>query len=69
VLRPKGVAFVRTTIRERLDALVYQYWPQLHAIEVHRFPSTEELVANFVSAGFALGSIGSLAQPVHRGPP
>ena len=28
VLRPDGVVFIRTTFRERLDSIVYDYWPR-----------------------------------------
>ncbi|MGQ4464670.1 class I SAM-dependent methyltransferase [Streptomyces violaceoruber] len=64
VLRADGRVVVRTTFRERLDALVYDYWPQLRAIDEQRFPGEEEVVADFVSAGFTLDEVISFAQPV-----
>lgn len=64
VLRAGGRVVVRTTFRERLDALVYDYWPQLRAIDERRFPGEEEVVADFVSAGLTLDEVTSFAQPV-----
>ncbi|OIJ88971.1 hypothetical protein BIV25_35395 [Streptomyces sp. MUSC 14] len=64
VLRVGGRAVVRTTFRERLDALVYDYWPQLRAIDERRFPGEEEVVADFASAGFTLDEVTSFALPV-----
>ncbi|MEI5098345.1 methyltransferase domain-containing protein [Streptomyces sp. PmtG] len=64
VLRVGGKVVVRTTFRERLDSLVYDYWPRLRAIDELRFPGEEEVVADFVSAGFTLNEVTSLAQPV-----
>ncbi|MEW5656235.1 class I SAM-dependent methyltransferase [Streptomyces cinereoruber] len=64
VLRAGGKVVVRTTFRERLDALVYDYWPRLRVIDELRFPGEQEVVADFVSAGFALEKVTSFAQPV-----
>lgn len=64
VLRVGGKVVVRTTFRERLDALVYDHWPQLRAIDERRFPGEEEVVADFVSAGFTLDEVNSFAQPI-----
>ncbi|GAA2244752.1 malonyl-ACP O-methyltransferase BioC [Kitasatospora cystarginea] len=67
VLRPGGVVVIRTTFRERLDALVYDYWPQLRAIDEQRFPGKEEVLADFTPAGFTVREAGSFAQPVTTG--
>ncbi|MFM9371826.1 class I SAM-dependent methyltransferase [Streptomyces sp. Da 82-17] len=64
VLRPGGKAIVRTTFRERLDAVVYDYWPRLRALDERRFPSEQQLVADFTSAGFVREDVLSYAQPV-----
>jgi SAM-dependent methyltransferase len=64
VLRPGGVAVVRTTVRDRLDAQVYEYWPRLRALDAARFPALEELVTDFTAAGFATLAVQSFAQPV-----
>jgi ubiquinone/menaquinone biosynthesis C-methylase UbiE len=64
VLRVGGKAVVRTTFRERLDALVYDYWPRLRVIDEQRFPGEEEVIADFVSAGLTLDEVTSFAQPV-----
>lgn len=64
VLRTGGTAIVRTTFRERLDAVVYDYWSQLLATGERRFPGEEEVVADFASAGFTLREDTSFAQPV-----
>lgn len=66
VLRPGATAVIRTTFRERLDALVYDYWPPLRAVDAVRFPGEEEVVAEFAAAGFALRTSTSFAQPVTR---
>ncbi|MER0240479.1 hypothetical protein AAHZ94_00240 [Streptomyces sp. HSW2009] len=58
---------VRTTFRERLDAVVYDYWPQLRALDARRFPNRAEVVADFLAAGFRLESVDSFAQPVAAG--
>lgn len=65
VLQPQGVVVVRTTVRERLDSPVYRYWPQLLAADRRRFPSTDELICDFASAGLTLGCVEPLAQPVY----
>ncbi|MFB7663234.1 methyltransferase domain-containing protein [Kitasatospora sp. NPDC056138] len=67
VLRPGGVAVIRTTFRERLDALVYDYWPRLRAVDEQRFPGREEVLADFTRAGFAVREVTSFAQPVTPG--
>lgn len=64
VLRADGKVIVRTTFRERLDALVYDYWPRLRSIDERRFPGERELIAEFAAAGFALREVTSFAQPV-----
>ncbi|GHA77697.1 class I SAM-dependent methyltransferase [Streptomyces termitum] len=64
VLRIGGRVVIRTTFRERLDALVYDFWPQLRAIDEQRFPGEEEVVGDFVSVGFTLDEATSFAQPV-----
>ncbi|MFJ2027993.1 class I SAM-dependent methyltransferase [Streptomyces sp. NPDC087897] len=64
VLRVGGTAIIRTTFRERLDAVVYDYWPQLRVIDERRFPGEEEVVADLVSVGFTLEEVTSFAQPV-----
>ncbi|MEV3988508.1 methyltransferase domain-containing protein [Streptomyces sp. NPDC049837] len=67
VLRVGGKVIVRTTFRERLDALVYDYWPQLRGIDERRFPGRQEVIDDFLTAGFALEEVTSLAQPVTAG--
>lgn len=64
VLRPGGVVVIRTTFRERLDALVYQYWPSLVPCDARRFPARQEVIADFTAAGFTPEEITSFAQPV-----
>ncbi|MBH5336718.1 class I SAM-dependent methyltransferase [Streptomyces pactum] len=64
VLRTGGRVVVRTTFRERLDAVVYDHWPRLRTIDERRFPGEAEVVADFLSAGFALEEVTSFAQPV-----
>jgi SAM-dependent methyltransferase len=64
VLRPDGVVVIRTTFREGLDALVYDYWPALRESDARRFPGREETLADFVSVGFGLTSVSSFAQPI-----
>ena len=65
VLRQRGVVVVRTTVRERLDSLVYDYWPQLLARDLTRFPSADDVIADFEQAGFVNSAVESYAQPVH----
>ncbi|UWE10370.1 class I SAM-dependent methyltransferase [Actinacidiphila bryophytorum] len=64
VVRPGGRVVVRTTFRERLDAAVYDYWPPLRAVDEQRFPSGEDVVADFTGGGFAHLGTTSFAQPV-----
>jgi len=64
VLGPGGVAVIRTTFRERLDSLVYDYWPELLAADASRFPSESEVVDDFVSSGFEVERTTSVALPV-----
>lgn len=64
VIRPGGKVIVRTTFGERLDAVVYDYWPRLRAVDERRFPGEREVVADFLAAGFALEEVTSFAQPV-----
>lgn len=66
VLRLGGKVIVRTTFRERLDAVVYDYWPALRTADERRFPGEREVVADFAAAGFVLESVTSFAQPVTR---
>jgi ubiquinone/menaquinone biosynthesis C-methylase UbiE len=64
VLRPDGVVVIRTTFRERLDALVYAYWPQALENDRLRFPARDEVVADFAAAGFTVRADTQLSQPV-----
>lgn len=64
VLRPGGVVVVRTTVRERLDAVVYDYWPRLRELDQARFPSAAMIVGDFETAGFAVTASASFSQPV-----
>jgi ubiquinone/menaquinone biosynthesis C-methylase UbiE len=64
VLRPDGVVVIRTTFRERLDALVYTYWPQALAADRTRFPAKHEVIADFAAEGFAVRADTQLSQPV-----
>jgi ubiquinone/menaquinone biosynthesis C-methylase UbiE len=65
VLRPGGTVVIRTTLRDRLDGLVYRYWPQLHDSDRERFPSLGDLRSAFANSGFDLLDVTSFAQPVH----
>ncbi|WP_035840749.1 class I SAM-dependent methyltransferase [Kitasatospora azatica] len=65
-LRPGGRLVLRTTVRERLDAPVYRYWPRLLQTDARRFPSEAELLADFTGAGFTVHQVRSFAQPVAR---
>lgn len=67
VLRPEGVAVIRTTFRDRLDALVYDYWPRLRAVDATRFPSEAEVLEDFAAAGFTVREVLSFARPVTPG--
>lgn len=51
VLRRGGVVVVRTTVRERLDALVYDYWPRLREMDQARFPSAGMIVRRLRGCG------------------
>jgi ubiquinone/menaquinone biosynthesis C-methylase UbiE len=64
VLRPDGVVVIRTTFRERLDALVYTYWPQALNADRLRFPARDEVVEDFAEAGFSVRADTQLSQPV-----
>jgi SAM-dependent methyltransferase len=61
-----GVVVIRTMFRERLDALVYSYWPRLREVDAQRFPSQDEVLADFTAAGFAVRDITSFGRPVTR---
>jgi ubiquinone/menaquinone biosynthesis C-methylase UbiE len=63
-LRPGGTVVVRTTVCEHLDSLVYDYWPELRARDADRFPSLEEITADFIGAGLRPVDVLSFAQPV-----
>ncbi|MEW1861454.1 class I SAM-dependent methyltransferase [Streptomyces sp. NPDC088194] len=67
VLRPGGVVVVRTTFRERLDAVVYTYWPRLLDIDRVRFPAEADVRADFAAHGFEVVRISSHAEPVAAG--
>ncbi|MYS84813.1 class I SAM-dependent methyltransferase [Embleya scabrispora] len=64
VLRPGGVVVIRTTFRERLDALVYDYWPRLREVDAKRFPGRSQVLADFTASGFSVVEVVSFAQPV-----
>jgi ubiquinone/menaquinone biosynthesis C-methylase UbiE len=64
VLRPGGAAVVRTTVRERLDSIVYEYWPELRALDAGRFPSESEIITDFTAAGLQVTGVLSFGQPV-----
>jgi ubiquinone/menaquinone biosynthesis C-methylase UbiE len=64
VLRPGGAVLVRTTVRERLDAIVYEYWPELRALDARRFPSEAEIISDFTAAGLRATGVLSFSQPV-----
>lgn len=64
ILRPDGVVVIRTTFRDRLDALVYHYWPSLHRHDAQRFPTQQEILAAFTTAGFVVRQVTTFAQPV-----
>ena len=63
-LRPGGVVVVRTTIREHLDSLVYEYWPELRRRDASRFPASGEIRADFAAVGLRPIDMQSFAQPV-----
>lgn len=64
VLRPGGAVVVRTTVRERLDAIVYEYWPELRGLDAGRFPSEAEIITDFAAAGLRVADVRSFSQPV-----
>lgn len=64
VLRPGGVTVIRTTVRERLDALVYEYWPGLRDVDAARFLALADIMAEFGAAGLEVLAVQSFAQPV-----
>ncbi|SHN37889.1 class I SAM-dependent methyltransferase [Actinacidiphila paucisporea] len=64
VLRSGGTTVIRTTFQERLDALLYDYWPRLRELDKQRFPSRDEVLADFTGAGFTVRTVTSFAQPV-----
>jgi hypothetical protein len=64
ILQPGGATVIRTTFRERLDALVYDYWPRLRELDEQRFPSRSEVLEDFAAAGFAVRTVTSFARPV-----
>jgi SAM-dependent methyltransferase len=64
VLRPGGVVVIRTTFNDRLDALLYDYWPWLREVDARRFPGEQEVRADFAEAGFSVTASVSFAQPV-----
>lgn len=64
VLCPGGVVLIRTTFRERLDALVYDYWPRLRQLDAHRFPAETDVLADFAEADFEVRTLTYFAQPV-----
>jgi SAM-dependent methyltransferase len=66
VLRPGGAVLVRTTVRERLDSIVYEYWPELRALDTRRFPSEAEIISDFTAAGLRATGVLSFRQPVQR---
>lgn len=63
-LRPGGVVVIRTTFSESLDAVVYEFWPELLPHDRERFPTRASLLADFVAAGFEVGEVTSFARPV-----
>ncbi|MFC1438896.1 class I SAM-dependent methyltransferase [Streptacidiphilus sp. N1-10] len=67
ILRPGGVVVIRTTFRERLDALVYDYWPALRDVDSERFPARQEVLSDFTACGFSVREEASFAQPVTSG--
>lgn len=67
VLRPGAALVIRTTFRDRLDALAYDYWPHLRDLDARRFPSRAEVLDDFTAAGFTATTVTSFAQPVTPG--
>jgi ubiquinone/menaquinone biosynthesis C-methylase UbiE len=66
VTRAGSRVVIRTTVSERLDSSVYQYWPELLESDRRRFPSEDEITAEFVRAGFDLFAATSFSQPVAK---
>lgn len=64
VLRPGGVAVIRTTFRENLDSVVYDYWPRLRETDTRRFPSRDDVLTDFTLPGLSLLQVASFAQPL-----
>jgi SAM-dependent methyltransferase len=64
VLRPGGAVVVRTTVRERLDSIVYEYWPELRKLDAGRFPSEADIVTDFTASGLRPSRALSFCQPV-----
>lgn len=64
ILRSGGTVVIRTTFRERLDALPYTYWPRLRDLDEQRFPAQNEVLADFTDVGFTVRTVTSFAQPV-----
>ena len=64
VLRPGGIVVLRTTVRERLDSIVYEYWPELRALDAGRFPSEAEISTDFSAGGLRATRALSFSQPV-----
>lgn len=64
VLKPGGVVVVRTTFRERLDAVVYGFWPEVRVGDERRFVSGTELLGEFEAEEFEVRDTLSFAQPV-----
>jgi SAM-dependent methyltransferase len=63
-LRPGARVVVRTTVREQLDSLVYEYWPQLRTLDASRFLSQGEIIGHFVAGGLRPISVDSFSQPI-----
>ena len=64
VLRADGVVVIRTTFRERLDSLVYTYWPTTLAADLPRFPAKADVVADFAAAGLGVLADTESSRPV-----
>lgn len=64
VLRPGGCVVVRTTVRERLDSIVYEYRPKLRALDARRFPSEAAIIAGLTVPGSAPPACCRSGQPV-----
>ena len=65
VLRPGGLAFVRSCFSGRLEQIpTYEYWPAAKAIDEKRFPTLEALTADFDAAGFDRIGHREILQPI-----